>query len=82
MKKASSFTLLVFIVSLAATAAQDRNRGYRIHLEKNGWGQASINDISAVLYSACDSIYRHFGDLKEKEEIFYIQLHTQLEQWV
>ena len=70
MKKTSPFTLLAIIASLAATAAQDRNRGYRIHLEKDGWGQASINDISAVLYSTCDSIYRHFGDLKEKEEIY------------
>ena len=76
MKKALSFTLLVFSVFLAATAAQDRNRGYRIHLEKNGWGQASINDISAVLYSACDSIYRHFGDLKEKEEIYVRRNNT------
>jgi hypothetical protein len=70
MGKQTIFTLLVILASLAASAAQGSTRGYSIHLEKNGWGQASLNDIKAVLHSSCDSIYRHFGDLKEKEEIY------------
>ena len=62
-------SFMIALVMLSAASAQNGTRGYQIHLEKTGWGEASLNDIKAVLHSSCDSIHRHFADLKEKEVI-------------
>ncbi len=63
----ATISFIIALAMLSAASAQNGTRGYQIHLEKTGWGEASINDIKAVLHSSCDSIHRHFGDLKEKE---------------
>jgi len=66
----TTISFVIALVILSASSAQNDTRGYRIHLEKTGWGEASLNDIKAVLHSSCDSIHRHFGELKEKEVIY------------
>ncbi|MCP4849041.1 MAG: hypothetical protein GY899_13960 [Verrucomicrobiaceae bacterium] len=66
----TKIALMMALMMLSAASAQNGTRGYRIHLEKTGWGEASLNDIKAVLHSSCDSIHRHFADLKEKEVIY------------
>lgn len=76
MKKQTTATLLASLVLLAASAAQNGTRGYRINLDKNGWGEASLNDIKAVLHSSCDSIHRHFDGSKEKEGIYVRRNNT------
>ena len=68
MQTRISFVLALVI--LASASAQNGTRGYQIHLDNTGWGEASLNDIKAVLHSSCDSIHRHFADLKEKEVIY------------
>ncbi|MFP6874655.1 MAG: hypothetical protein VCA55_14230 [Verrucomicrobiales bacterium] len=67
MNSQATVPFVIAIVLLSAASAQDAARGYQIQLEKTGWGEASLNDIKAVLHSSCDSIHRHFGGLKEKE---------------
>ena len=69
-------SFMIALVMLSAASAKNGTRGYQIHLEKTGWGEASLNDIKAVLHSSCDSIHRHFADLKEKEVIYVRRNNT------
>ena len=65
--KITAFFFLFFLALILNTSAEANNRFYEIRLDQKGWGNGSPKDIKAVLYSACDSIHKHFAPLREKE---------------
>ena len=69
MKIQHLIILAPFLIISELANCNENERAYQIRLDKEGWGNASPNDIEAVLYSACDSIHQHFAPLKENEPI-------------
>ena len=68
-QKIQAFFFLFFLSLIVNSSSEEANRLYEIRLDPKGWGNASPQDIKAVLYSTCDSIHKHFGPLKEKEPL-------------
>ena len=66
----------LFFLTLIVNSSSEETRFYEIKLDQKGWGNASPQDIEAVLYSTCDSIHKHFGPLKEKEPLRVCLLYT------
>ena len=67
--KIAAVFFLLSVTLLINSSSEESLRSYEIRLDQKGWGNGSPKDIEAVLYSACDSIYKHFSSLEEKEPI-------------
>lgn len=68
-QKIQAFFFLFFLSLIVNSSSEETNRLYEIRLDPKGWGNASPQDIKAVLYSTCDSIHKHFGTFREKEPL-------------
>ena len=68
-QKIQAFFFLFFLSLIVNSSSEEANRLYEIRLDPKGWGNASPQDIKAVLYSTCDSIHKHFEPLKEQEPL-------------